>query len=175
MNKARRFKLSKREEWKAGVPLVAAAILIGVSTRPDLAYRKFSQTGNQTDGITLDWPTLYGLKENHAAVEHLRAALPTSKVRVPGYMIAFEQVPDKNSEVTQFLLVPDPGNWLHPPHLDPGDVVFVRLEGGTKARFLDRRPVWAIGKLSLSPVRRGAVEAAYPMWASDVQELVYSK
>ena len=101
--------------------------------------------------------------------------MPTSRVRVPGYMITFEEIPDKNSEVTQFLLVPDPGNWLHPPHLDPGDVVFVRLEGGSKTRFLERRPAWAIGKLSLSPFRRGAIEAAYTMWASDVQELVYAK
>jgi hypothetical protein len=183
MSKHRRIKLSRREEWKAlamiflasGVPLGAAAALIVVSMRPDLGNTRFLHTANETAAMTIDWPTLYRLNEKDPTVEYIRALFPTSSVRIPGYMIAFGDIPDKNGEVSQFLLVPDPGNWLHPPHLDPGDVVLVRLEGGAKTRFLARRPVWAIGKLSLSPVKRGTLEAAYPMWASAVQEFADTK
>jgi hypothetical protein len=151
--------------------MAAAAALIVASMRPDLGNRTFSQTANETAAITIDWPTINRLKEKHPVVERIHAALATSPVRIPGYMIAFEDAPDSHGDVTQFLLVPDPGNWLHPPHLDPGDVVFVRLEGGAKARFLTRKAVWVTGKLSMNPVKRGEVEAAYPMSASSVQEL----
>jgi hypothetical protein len=154
-----------------GVPMVAAAALIVVSMRPDLGNTRFFHTAVETEALTMDWPTLYRLNEKDPTVEYIRALLPTSQVRMPGYMIPFEEIPDKNSEVTQFLLVPDPGNWLHPPHLDPGDVVFVRLEGGARARLLARRAVWVTGKLSLSPIKRAELGAAYPMWASGVQEL----
>jgi hypothetical protein len=172
-------RVRRREEWKAfgitvlamGVPMVAAATLIVVSMRPDLGNTRFFHTAVETEPMTIDWPTLYRLNEKDPTVEYIRALLPAATVRIPGYMIAFEEIPDKNSEVTQFLLVPDPGNWLHPPHLDPGDVIFVRLKGGAKARLLARKAVWVRGTLSLSPVKRGEIEAAYPMWASDVQEL----
>jgi hypothetical protein len=183
MNMPRRIKLSRREEWKtlaiiflvAGIPLVATAALIVVSMRPDLGNIRFFHAPIETEAMTIDWPTLYRLNAKDPTVEYIRALLPTSPVRIPGYMITFEQTPDKNREVTQFLLVPDPGNWLHPPHLDPGEVVFVRLEGGAKARFVERKPVWATGKLSLSPVKRGTLEGAYPMWAIAIQEFADTK
>ena len=172
-------RIRRRDELKSlaivfltgGIPMVAAAALIVVSMRPDLRNTRFFHTAVETEAMTIDWSTLYRLNQKDPTVDYIRALLPTATVRIPGYMIAFEEIPDKNSEVTQFLLVPDPGNWLHPPHLDPGDVVFVRLKGGAKARFLARTAVWVEGKLSLSPVRKGEIEAAYPMWASDVQEL----
>jgi hypothetical protein len=183
MNNPRRIKLSRREEWKAlaiiflasTVPLVAAAALIVVSMWPDLGNMRFFHTAHETEIMAIDWPTLYRLNLKDPTVEHIRALLPTSSVRIPGYMITLGEIPDKNGKVSQFLLVPDPGNWLHPPHLDPGDVVLVSLEGGAKTRLLARRPVWAIGKLSLSPVKKGTIKAAYPMWASDVQEFADTK
>jgi hypothetical protein len=179
MKRSRPTRVTRREEWKAfgitvlamGVPMVAAATLIVVSMRPDLGNTRFFHSAVETEAMTIDWPTLYRLNVKDPTVEYIRALLPTATVRIPGYMIPFEEAPDKNSEVTQFLLVPDPGNWLHPPHLDPGDVILVRLTGGAKARLLSRRAVWVTGKLSLSPVKRRELEAAYPMWASDVQEL----
>jgi hypothetical protein len=184
MSKPGRFKLSKRDEWKAlgviflasAVPLMAAAALIVVSIRPDLGSTRFLHSTNETEAMTMDWPTLYRLNEKEPTVEYIRALLPTSPVRIPGYMIAFGDVPDKNGKVNQFLLVPDAGNWLHPPHLDySGDVILVHLADGARTRLLSRTAVWVTGKLSLSAIKSGEINAAYSMWASGIQQMASTK
>jgi hypothetical protein len=179
MNKRRRFKIGRRDEWKAlgviflasAVPLMAAAALIVVSMRPDLGSTRFLHGTSETEAMTIDWPTLYRLNQKEPTVEYIRALLPTSPVRIPGYMIAFGDVPDKNGNVSQFLLVPDPGNWLHPPHLDSGDVILVHLEDGARTRLLSRSAIWVTGKLSLSAIKSGGIEAAYSMRASGIQQM----
>jgi hypothetical protein len=183
MYKPRRIKLGRRDEWKAlgviflasAVPLMAAAALIVVSMRPDLGSTRFLHSTTETEAMTLDWPTLYRLNQKEPTVEYIRAFLPTSPVRIPGYMIAFGEVPDKSDKVSQFLLVPDPGNWLHPPHLDSGDVILVHLENRAKTRLLSRSPVWVTGKLSLSAINSGEIEAAYSMRASGIQQMAATK
>jgi hypothetical protein len=179
--KSRRLgsRIRRRDELKSlaiiflagGIPMMAAATLIVVSMRPDLGSRRFFHADVDTEAMTIDWPTLYRLNEKDPTVDYIRALLPTTTVRIPGYMVAFEETPDKNREVSQFLLIPDPGNWLHPPHFDSGDVIFVHLMGGARTRLLPRRAVWVTGRLSLSPTKQGEIEAAYQMWASGVQQM----
>jgi hypothetical protein len=48
--------------------------------------------------MTIDWPTLYRLHGKDPTVEYIRMVLPTSPVRIPSYMIAFGDIPDKNGE-----------------------------------------------------------------------------
>ena len=183
MNKPRRIKLSRRDEWKAlgviflagAVPLMAAAALIVVSMRPDLGNMRFLHAANETEAWTIDWPTLYRLNAKDPTVEYIRALLPTSPVRIPGYMLAFGDLPDRNGAVRQFLLIPDPGNWLHPPHLDSGDVILVHMADGARIRLLSRSAVWVTGKLSLSAIKSGEIEAAYSMRASGSQQMAGPK
>lgn len=70
--------------------------------------------------------------------------------------------------VSRFLLVPDPGNWLHPPHLDRDMVVMVQMSAGQTAALYDRRPVWVRGRISLSPLRTDSIDALFRLNASAV-------
>ncbi len=51
-------------------------------------------------------------------------------------------------EVTRFLLVPDPGNWLNPPHMYAGEVIDVRLKDGASTPLRERMAVTVCGRLS---------------------------
>ena len=86
-------------------------------------------------------------------------------------MIQFDEPLDRNRHLREFLLVPNPGNWLHPPHLDDGDVVVVKMRGAVRTPLLARKAVWAQGKLSLTPVKTDRVEARFQLDAWSVREL----
>ena len=149
--------------------------LVATSTQPSFGNRSFPQTTNQGNILVLDWPKLYTLAKYSLGVNPELRALSGASVRVPGYMLAFVEKPDRDGKVNEFLLVPDVGNWLHPPHLDPGEVVLVRTHSGANARLLDRRAIWVEGKLSPSPVNRGSVEGAFELTAQSVWEMTQVK
>jgi hypothetical protein len=50
--------------------------------------------------------------------------------------------------VAHFLLVPDPGDWLNPPHVHPGEVIDVRLKDGGTKPLLERTAITVRGRLS---------------------------
>ena len=60
------------------------------------------------------------------------------EVQMVGYMFTFESSRERGS-TARFLLVPDAGNWLNPPHFHPDEVVDVRLKAGMTIPLLDRK------------------------------------
>jgi hypothetical protein len=172
-------KLPRSKDWKplsiifliVGVPMIGGITLVSLSSRPSLSDRTFSGLAEREDVMIVNWPKLYSFGDRTAESDKMLQNLAGSAVRVPGYMLAFQQGPDPEGKVGEFLLVPDPGNWLHPPHLDPGEVVFVRMAGGLRAPLLNRVPVWVEGRLSPHFVNKGSLERAFELVASSVWEI----
>jgi hypothetical protein len=140
----------------AVTPAVAAVALIVASSRPDFFFTEFA--GRAASGATtiIDLPLLRS-----------PSAMPPvlgSVVQLPGYMIPFGRT-RYDEHVDAFLLVPDPGNWLHPPHLDADEVVLVQMDNGKKVPLLERKAVWVRG--TISPMTRavGKTDAEYNIHA----------
>ena len=90
-------------------------------------------------------------------------------------MLSYRQPPDREGKVSQFLLVPDPGTWIHPSHLEPGEVVLVRTLSGARVPLMDRKPVWVEGQLAASTVTRDNLEGALELTAQSVSEFAQRK
>jgi hypothetical protein len=150
------------------VPVLGTIALVIVSSRPSLAMRTFPRSCPGANAIAVDWPTLDHLTQRGTTAAR---EIFISDVCLPGYMIQSDDPMDRTRSLREFLLVPNPGNWLHPPHLDDGDVVVVKMRGGLRTPLLARRAVWAQGKLSLAPVKTDRVEARFQLDASSVREL----
>jgi hypothetical protein len=133
-----------------------------------MLYRTFSQTIVNGVASPVDWSSLERLGENEIFANGHQEMLH-APVRVPGYMLLFDERPDEHGDLSQFLLVPDPGNWLHPPHLDPGDVVVVNMEGKGKTPFYERKAVWVSGRLAQEALKTGRLHAMLQMTATSVQ------
>jgi hypothetical protein len=167
MSRVRRAGAERSGEWKAFlvvvsitvIPVLATVGVIQVSSRPSLAYRKFPASAT-----VVDWPALARIRDG--------AAAPSAVARIPGYMIQFDDPVDSAGRVARFLLVPDPGNWLHPPHLDDGEVVIVRMRDGARTPFLDGIPVWVEGQLTVSPVKTTDVQTVLQLEASSISALL---
>jgi hypothetical protein len=145
----RRPRRDTRDDWKAllAVCIITVAIVggsvaaVAISTRPSFEDRIFPEDPKRNGTHTLDWPTLRTVLASRPFTR------PPGVVRVIGYMVS-SKAPDHQGNVTEFLLVPNPGNWLHPPHLHPEDVIDVHMHGTNTTKFLARRAVWVEGWLS---------------------------
>jgi hypothetical protein len=178
-SRSQRARRGRSADWKplsiilliVTIPTLGTIILVLFSSRPTLSDRTFSSFGDREGVNVVDWPKLYRLSQSSPEPDWLSLDFARSAVRVPGYMLPFQQSPDHEGKVGEFLLVPDPGNWLHPPHLDPGEVVFVRMSGGLRTPLLNREPVWVEGRLSPHFVNKGSLERAFELIASSVWEI----
>jgi hypothetical protein len=141
--------------------MLTSVVLAAVSIRPSFYGRTFHSAVDASGAALVDWRTLEQLS---------RPVRLPSAVRLAGYMLPFDERPDREGRVSRFLLVPDAGNWLHPPHLDAGSVVIVRMDRGAKTPLLDRRPVWVTGDIAPSLIRTAWLEGAYQLTASAVCE-----
>jgi hypothetical protein len=176
MKRAWRRKPGSRNDWKlltivllvATAPVVGSVVLITVSTRPSMSYRTFSQATTNGAATPVDWSSLERLSESEAFA-NVHQEMLHAPVRVPGYMLPSDEKTDEHGALSRFLLVPDPGNWLHPPHFDPGEVVVVNMEGGGKTPFYDRKAVWVLGRLEREPLKTRRLQATLQMTATSVQ------
>jgi len=167
-----------RTEWKvfpwivllgAG-PVALVAVLISASSRPDL----YDLTPKTADGGAkpLDWRTLDNIASEPGGPTAARPDLFGSEVQLAGYMIAFGGSQLQDGSVRRFLLVPSPGNWLHPPHFDSGEVIDVSLQGGARTPLLERQAVIVRGILSVDPMELNPGKAIYHLKATGVQNLL---
>jgi hypothetical protein len=120
-------------------------LLAALSSRPDLYFAKPKPV---KPGIAvLDWQDLSQLLSGSLSPAVARPDWFGPEVEIAGYMIPVE--PSKAQEkVAHFLLVPDPGDWLNPPHLHPGEAIDVRLKDGESMRLIERTAVTVCGRLS---------------------------
>jgi hypothetical protein len=147
-------------------PVLGTIMIVVSSTKPNLSYRTFPPAADD-DILTLDWPTLYKLEDECRKSAAVPPAYVEPAVRLPGYMLPPHQPGASRAEVTAFLLVPDPGHWLHSAHEDDG--VLVRMHAGGKTLLRPRQVVWVQGRLSISPTQERG-EAPCLIEASTVYE-----
>jgi len=149
----RSSKISRREQQLvfAAIALfvvcaVSLPVLLAVlSSRPDLYAAKPKPV---RPGIAVvDWKTLDSLLSGPASPAAGRPDWFGPEVEIAGYMIPAES-PQGKGNVAHFLLVPDPGDWLNPPHMHPGEVIDVRMRDGCTTQLLERTAVTVIGMLS---------------------------
>ncbi|MDQ2946296.1 MAG: DUF3299 domain-containing protein [Acidobacteriota bacterium] len=90
-------------------------------------------------------------------------------MRLPGYMISYDQLPDKEGKVARFLLVPDCGHWLHPPHrFDVSKVVVVLLREGLRTPFIERSVFVVTGRLSFERTNNDRAESGFVLQGTGV-------
>jgi len=125
---------------------VLLPILLAVlSSRPDLYAVKPKPV--RPGIVAVDWKRLGALLSGPVNPSVARPDWFGPQVEITGYMIpvAPSQAPQK---LAHFLLVPDPGDWLNPPHLHAAEVIDVRLKAGETTSLLERTAVTVCGRLS---------------------------
>jgi hypothetical protein len=174
---AKRLKKSstERTEWRVfpwiillGVgPVALAALLISSSSCADL-YDVTPETAEE-GAKPVAWRTLGGLVSAPGGPVAARPDLFQAEVQVAGYMVEFGGSQVQDGSVKRFLLVPNPGNWLHPPHLDSDEVIDVTLKDGATTPLLERQAMIVRGILSVDPMELNPGEAIYHLKATRVR------
>jgi hypothetical protein len=146
-------------------PVIGAVATILRSSRTDLFFAKFPAIAPDGTTSIIDWGMLSKLAEGMETSNSLTLP-PTfdSVLQVPGYMLPFDQQ-QYGDKVGAFLLVPDPGTWVHPPHLERGEVIVVQMETGKSVRLLEKQAVWVRGKMSITPLKTKRLDAVFRMSA----------
>jgi hypothetical protein len=120
-------------------------LLTVLSRRPDLYAVKPKPV--RPGIVVVDWKSLGALVSGPVNPAITRPDWFGPEVEITGYMI-----PVASSQGWQkaahFLLVPDPGDWLNPPHLHAAEVIDVRLKDGETTRLVERTAVVVCGRLS---------------------------
>jgi hypothetical protein len=176
---ARRLKKPRveRTEWKvfawiallAMCPVALTALLISLSSRPDLYDL---MPGMAEKGATpIVWRTLDNLVSERGDPTTVRPDLFQGEVQVAGYMVEFGGIKGQDGSVNRFLLVPDPGNWLDPPHLHSGEVIDVTLNDGARTPLVERQAMIVRGMLSVGPMELKPGKAVFHLRATRVQIL----
>jgi hypothetical protein len=150
-------KTSQREQQLvfAGVALfmtcaVSLPVLLAVlSSRPDL-YAVKPKPVRPGIGV-VDWQSLGALVVGPVSPAAARPDWFGPEVQITGYMIPVGPA-NAQQTVARFLLVPDPGDWLDPPHLHAGEAIDVRLKDGETTRLLERTGVTVCGRLSFGSI-----------------------
>jgi hypothetical protein len=129
---------------------VLLPILLAVlSSRPDLYAVKPKPV--RPGIVVVDWKSLGDLLSGTVNPAAARPEWFGPEVEIAGYMI-----PDAPSQprqkVTRFLLVPDAGDWLNPPHMHAGEAIDVRLKDGQAMRLVERTAVNVRGRLSYGSI-----------------------
>jgi hypothetical protein len=173
----RRRKKRRREDRKerrafawivcmTALPVLLTTGAIVSSSRPDLY--------NTVPAITEDgppplaWRTLDDLLGASGGPMESRPDLFRREVQMVGYLFTFGSSQERES-TARFLLVPDAGNWLNPPHFHPDEVVDVRVKAGMTISLLDRKAVVVRGMLSVESADLKIGRVVYHLLASDVR------
>ena len=173
----RRSNKKRRSDWKTfcivamalAVPTIIPIVIIWRTSRPDVYWANLrSESGGAT---FVGWRTLDDLTELHADPQTTRPDLFGKAVKVLGYMMPFPfpDVTNHGETVGRFLLVPDPGNWLRPPHFHSGEVVDVRLSAGSTVPLIEGKVVVVRGVMSFDPMKLDRGEAVFHILAGSIQ------
>ncbi|MFN0167374.1 MAG: DUF3299 domain-containing protein [Bryobacteraceae bacterium] len=147
-------------------PALVAILLVRWSGHPDLYDALPSPVA---PGATpINWRTLEELLTANGGPAAARPDLFASEVHVRGYMIPAGRTQKQGRAVNRFLLIPDAGNWPHGPHLDPGELMHVRLKAGATTPLLENKSIAVHGKLVVQPAEVAARHVVYHLVESAI-------
>jgi hypothetical protein len=130
--------------------VLTPVLLAMLSSRPDL-YAVRSKPVRPGIAV-VDWQSLGTLLSGAAEPAAARPGWFGPEVQITGYMIPVGPA-KAQQKVAHFLLAPDPGDWLNPPHLHAGEVIDVRLQDGETTLLVERSAVVVCGRLSFGSMR----------------------
>ena len=128
------------------LPIIPIGIVITQRTGPDL-FDLTPVVSHSDQYLILAWPDLE--RGRHAL--HTGAISSGASIRALGYMMDGGRPVHDGERVQSFVLLPDAGNSVHPAHRFGDQMIEVRLETGSLARFSERSLVWAWGTLQMLP------------------------
>lgn len=131
-----------------------AYILVAVDMRSDLSELNPTKQGNDEGPIPVGWPDL----ERDGA---------QGRVRMIGYMMDGYQPSSDGIPVDMFILLPEAGQFLHPAHRVPNQMVEVRPR--RPVAFRRRELVWAVGTLNRTTGNPDEEKAAWAMREAEVE------
>jgi hypothetical protein len=128
------------------LPAITALVLIIRTTRTDLSdlvpvHKDFA------GHVLLSWHEL----ERYRSALRQGGISNGTPVRILGYMAEGAKSAQKGELVSYFVLLPNPGNALHPAHRFGDQMIGVRLPEGANARYLNAQLVWASGNVQILP------------------------
>ena len=133
------------DNWKKWLVIAAvlAVPLISVICYGIFRGERKATNGNVTE---IDWVVMRELDMNTGRASERLAKIDGKKVRAPGFMVPLE---DNRSEVTEYLLVPNPQACIHAPPPPMNQMVYVRMVGSPAKMIYG--PVWVEGTLRIAP------------------------
>jgi len=118
------------------IPLV---VVLGVS------LTKTASKSKTAESTRTDWLLFRELDLTTGRPSERLAALDGKRVRAPGFMVPLE---DNRSEVTEYLLVPNPQACIHAPPPPSNQMIYVRMVGEPAKMIYG--PVWVEGTLRVA-------------------------
>jgi hypothetical protein len=137
-----------------GFPLLLAYVLVSVDMRSDLSELKPSKQVDEEGFVPVGWP-------------ELETQAPQGPVRMIGYMMDAYSPSSDGARVDMFILLPEAGQFLHPAHRIPNQMVEVRLRHPMV--FKNRQLVWVSGKLDRTFGKAGDENAVWAIGDADVR------
>jgi hypothetical protein len=144
--------------------MLLAFVLVAIDMRSDLDELKSSGQADNNGAIPVGWAELEGRRDS--ATQDAPVGEGRRRVRMIGYMMDGYKASRDGDQVNMFILLPEAGQFLHPAHRIPNQMVEVRSLHPVAFRF--RELVWASGTLNRTTARRGDEKAAYAMSDADV-------
>jgi hypothetical protein len=135
-------------------PMILAVALVGMDMRSDLSELKSMGQVDDKGALSVGWPDLEREPEG------------SQRVRMIGYMMDGYQPSRNGATVDMFVLLPEAGQFLHPAHRIPNQMVEVRPSHPVVFHYRDL--VWATGILNRTMSIHGDDKAAYAMIAAEV-------
>jgi hypothetical protein len=129
-----------------GLPVMLAYILVSADLRSDLSELKASVPFGSSETELVGW----------ADLEKRRG---DGQARMIGYMMDAYEPSRDGSPVRMFILMPDAGQWLHPAHRIPDEMVEVHMVHPVP--FKNRELVWVTGRLDRAFGVSGGDRAAW--------------
>src|SRR5665213_1192554 len=144
-----------------GLPVILTYILVAADMRSDLSDLKPAQASADTWTALIGWPELEtaDLDRRSGRPAPFDIARGRPRARMLGYMMDGYKPSRDGDRVEMFILLPEAGQFLHPAHRIPDQMVEVRLT--RPASFTYRRLVWVSGVLARTPGRRDPDKALY--------------
>jgi hypothetical protein len=134
--------------------MLLAVAFVGMDMRSDLSELKSSGKMDEKRAVPVGWPDLE------------RGYDGLGRVRMIGYMMDGYQPSRDGATVDMFVLLPEAGQFLHPAHREPNQMVDVHPSHPVV--FRSRDLVWASGTLTRTIGSPGEERADYALTAAEV-------
>jgi hypothetical protein len=146
--------------------MILAFVLVAMDMRSDLDELKSSGQTDDKGAVPIGWPELEGRHDLSFAHDppHWEGQ---RRVRMIGYMMDGYKPSRDGGQVCMFILLPEAGQFLHPAHRIPNQMVEVWPTHSVAFRY--RELVWASGILNRTIGSPGGKKAAYAMTDAEVR------